>query len=118
MEIIKEPAQMQEWAKARHREGKTIGLVPTMGLFHEGHLSLMRLAAQHADVVAVSLFVNPAQFGPNEDLATYPRDFERDMARLATLTRQAEWEAYVSQFQGCPTNASSADKWQLMERIF
>ena len=45
-------------------------------------------------------------------------DFERDMARLATLPRQAEWEAYVSQFQGCPTNASSADKWQLMERIF
>ena len=45
-------------------------------------------------------------------------DFERDMARLATLPRQAEWEAYVSQFQGCPTDASSADKWQLMERIF
>ena len=45
-------------------------------------------------------------------------DFERDMARLATLPRQAEWEAYVSHFQGCPANASSADKWQLMERIF
>lgn len=45
-------------------------------------------------------------------------DFERDMARLATLPRQAEWEAYVSQFQGCPANTSSADKWQLMERIF
>ena len=45
-------------------------------------------------------------------------DFERDMARLATLPRQAEWEAYVSQFQGCPADASSADKWQLMERIF
>lgn len=45
-------------------------------------------------------------------------DFERDMARLATLPRQAEWEAYVSQFQGCPSDASSADKWQLMERIF
>ena len=45
-------------------------------------------------------------------------DFERDMARLATLPRQAEWEAYVSLFQGCPANASSADKWQLMERIF
>ncbi|MCD6441812.1 MAG: pantoate--beta-alanine ligase [Candidatus Marinimicrobia bacterium] len=62
--------------------GKTIGLVPTMGYFHEGHLSLIDVARKNCDIVVVSLFVNPTQFGPNEDLAKYPRDFERD-ERLA-----------------------------------
>jgi pantoate--beta-alanine ligase len=65
------------------RAGRSIGLVPTMGAFHGGHLSLIRRAREQTDVVVVSLFVNPAQFGPNEDLATYPRDEARD-AELAT----------------------------------
>src|SRR3954454_7856219 len=64
-------------------EGRTIALVPTMGYLHEGHLSLLRAARAESDVVVMSLFVNPAQFGPGEDLAVYPRDEERD-ARLAT----------------------------------
>ena len=69
-------------APARH-DGAMIGLVPTMGYLHEGHLSLLRAARAECDVVVMSLFVNPAQFGPGEDLDRYPRDEERDL-RLAT----------------------------------
>jgi pantoate--beta-alanine ligase len=66
-------------------DGAPLGLVPTMGAFHDGHLALMRASQQAGDAVVVSLFVNPAQFGPNEDLARYPRDAERD-AELALAT--------------------------------
>ena len=79
MDIIQSPAEMQQWAAAQALANQTIALVPTMGYFHEGHLSLMRLAANLCDLVVVSLFVNPTQFGPNEDLDRYPRNFERDM---------------------------------------
>ncbi len=61
------------------RDGRTVALVPTMGAFHEGHLSLMRAAREDADVLVVSLFVNPTQFRPSEDLGTYPRDERRDV---------------------------------------
>ncbi|MDH3347259.1 MAG: pantoate--beta-alanine ligase [Desulfobulbaceae bacterium] len=79
MDIIRTPAEMTAWSRLQRQQGKTISLVPTMGYFHEGHLSLMRLAADSADLVVVSLFVNPTQFGPGEDFASYPRDFERDV---------------------------------------
>ena len=82
MEILHQPNEMQQWVRAQRRTGASIGLVPTMGYFHDGHLSLMRLAQQHADLVVVSLFVNPTQFGPSEDLDRYPRDLERDMLML------------------------------------
>jgi pantoate--beta-alanine ligase len=67
------------------RAGRSIGLVPTMGAFHDGHLELMRRARAENEVVVVSLFVNPAQFGPSEDLETYPRDEARDAAQAAEL---------------------------------
>jgi pantoate--beta-alanine ligase len=70
--------ELRQVLAVERRAGRTIGLVPTMGSFHEGHLSLMRQARKGCDVVVVSLFVNPAQFGPNEDLETYPRDEARD----------------------------------------
>lgn len=78
MRIINSIAQMQSFAESLRRQGKKISFVPTMGYFHEGHLNLMREAKKMADCLVVSIYVNPTQFGPKEDLSRYPRDFDRD----------------------------------------
>jgi len=78
MKIIKSINEMKRISSDARRAGKTIVLVPTMGFFHEGHLSLMREGRKRGDLLVTSLFVNPTQFGPSEDFERYPRDFERD----------------------------------------
>ncbi len=82
MKIINSIAPMQSFAEALRLQGKRISFVPTMGYFHEGHLDLMREARKIADCLVVSIYVNPTQFGPKEDLSKYPRDFDRD-AKMA-----------------------------------
>lgn len=83
MRIIESIAEMQQAAEGWRCEGKRIALVPTMGYFHEGHLALMRSVRPSCDILVVSIFVNPAQFGPEEDFERYPRDPDRDL-RMAT----------------------------------
>lgn len=80
MNLLRDASAMQAEALALRSAGRRIGLVPTMGFLHEGHASLIRIARARADIVIVTLFVNPTQFGPAEDLGAYPRDFDRDRA--------------------------------------
>jgi pantoate--beta-alanine ligase len=85
VQLIEQVAELQAWSDAQRRAGRRIALVPTMGALHDGHLSLVRLAHQRADRVAVSIFVNPTQFGAGEDFEVYPRDLAGDCARLRAL---------------------------------
>ena len=82
MKIIESPSEMQAYCRELRQKGIAIGFVPTMGFLHEGHLSLVRRAQSDNDIVIVSIFVNPTQFGPDEDLEKYPRNFERDISLL------------------------------------
>ena len=82
MKIVTTIAELKKWVHEAKRAGKTVGLVPTMGYLHEGHLTLMRDAKVEHDLVVTTIFVNPLQFGPQEDFAAYPRDLDRD-AKLA-----------------------------------
>ena len=82
MQVFNSIGEIQNWVLAQKRSGQIVGLVPTMGYLHEGHLTLVREARAAADVVIVSIFVDPTQFGPGEDYDEYPRDLDRDLALL------------------------------------
>ncbi|GFP43547.1 pantoate--beta-alanine ligase, partial [Candidatus Hakubella thermalkaliphila] len=96
MKVISTIKELRAELSKERQEGKTIGLIPTMGYFHQGHLELMRRAREECAVVVVSLYVNPTQFAPSEDFESYPRDFERDK-RLA--------ENVGVDYLFCPSNA-------------
>lgn len=112
MEVITSAAEMTALSRELRRTGKRAGFVPTMGALHQGHLSLVRTARAQSDVVTASIFVNPMQFGPNEDFARYPRSLESDCALLA-----AEKTDYVF----CPSveemYPSGASAWVAVEGI-
>jgi pantoate--beta-alanine ligase len=80
VELIRSIEAMRAFVRGARAAGRTVGLMPTMGYLHEGHLSLLRRALAECDAAVVSIYVNPTQFGPTEDLARYPRDLERDLA--------------------------------------
>lgn len=85
MKIFNSPEDMQKFSISEKLNGKKISFVPTMGYLHEGHLSLMREGKKYGDILVVSIFVNPTQFGPNEDLNRYPRDFEGDLKKCESV---------------------------------
>jgi pantoate--beta-alanine ligase len=85
IEILRTANELRAWSRAARAAGKTVGLVPTMGALHAGHASLIRAAHSRTAAVAVSIFVNPTQFGPNEDYARYPRSFDADCALAESL---------------------------------
>lgn len=115
MKIVKTISEVRNSIKEWKKQGLSIGLVPTMGYLHEGHKSLIERAHKENDVVVVSDFVNPVQFGPNEDLATYPRDLERDAklceeAGAALLFNPEPDEMYFEDFHTYVNMESLSDE--------
>jgi len=112
MRTISSAAEMTAVSREVRRSGKRLGFVPTMGALHQGHLSLVRTARSQSDIVVVSIFVNPKQFGPTEDFSRYPRTFEQDSALL-----QAEKADYIFAPLVEEMYAPGATSWVTVEEI-
>jgi pantoate--beta-alanine ligase len=95
-QVLRAIAPLRAWVSRVRRKGETLALVPTMGALHKGHLALVRLARRRADRVVVSIFVNPAQFAPNEDFSSYPRTWDADIKALSQLSVDAIWAPGVA----------------------
>lgn len=106
MQVVKKIVELKSLIRTAKMAGKTIGLVPTMGYFHEGHLTLMRRARAEQDFVIATLFVNPLQFGPNEDYAVYPRNFERDSLLAASTEIDVLFAPEVSEMYPAESGGS------------
>jgi len=106
MKICRTKKSLSALSAAWHKAGETVALVPTMGYLHEGHLSLVRIAKKKADRVVVSVFVNPTQFGPNEDFAQYPRDERRDFALLRAEGADAVFAPTPAEMYGADATVS------------
>ncbi|MDR4465141.1 MAG: pantoate--beta-alanine ligase [Nitrospira sp.] len=117
MKIIRSPNAMTVWSEGLRREGVRIGLVPTMGALHDGHRALIRAARLRCDALAVSIFVNPTQFGPREDLTKYPRPISRDRALCRNEGVDVCFEPtaeamYPEGFQTIVTLPTIARRWE------
>ena len=105
-ELITDLTQLARWVQTQSDNGLSVGLVPTMGALHDGHLSLVKSAAQETDSVLVTIFVNPTQFAPDEDLQQYPRDLEGDLQLLGSVARVTVFAPAVADMY--PTENSAA----------
>ncbi|MEE2842944.1 MAG: pantoate--beta-alanine ligase [Planctomycetota bacterium] len=105
-ELITDLTQLALWVQAQSDNGLSVGLVPTMGALHDGHLSLVKFAAQETDSVLVTIFVNPTQFAPDEDLQQYPRDLEGDLQLLGSVATVTVFAPAVADMY--PTENSAA----------
>jgi pantoate--beta-alanine ligase len=117
MKVIRSPQAMTRWSEGLRREGVTIGFVPTMGALHDGHRALIRAARLQCDALVVSIFVNPTQFGPREDLAAYPRPITRDRALcrgegVDVCFEPAVEAMYPEGFQSVVTVPTIARRWE------
>ena len=109
MKTLRTKKALSALSRSWHAAGETVALVPTMGYLHEGHLSLVRLAKKNARRVVVSVFVNPTQFGPNEDFAKYPRDERRDFALLRAEGADAVFAPTPAEMYGADATVSVAE---------
>jgi len=117
MQLIETIQGIREAVAAARRAGKKVGFVPTMGYLHEGHLTLMREARKECDYVVVSIFVNPTQFGPNEDFDRYPRDLERDMQLCGSVPVDAIFHPTVAEMYPGTASTTTVTVSQLTEGL-